>query len=58
MFTIIKENVEGPLKGWDAHHNAIFDLAWCTVDAHKLVTVSGDQSARLFNISYDQGLKA
>ena len=48
----------GPLPGWAAHLNAVFDFSWCTVDAHKMVTVSGDQSAKLFNINYDQGFKA
>eukprot|EP00088_Acartia_fossae_P001100 TRINITY_DN10411_c0_g1_i6.p1 TRINITY_DN10411_c0_g1~~TRINITY_DN10411_c0_g1_i6.p1 ORF type:complete len:749 (-),score=123.33 TRINITY_DN10411_c0_g1_i6:329-2575(-) len=53
-----KEPVTGPLPGWTAHNNAVFDLAWCTVDAQKLVTVSGDHTARLFNVNLNEGYKA
>ena len=35
-------------REWQAHHNAIFDLAWFAGQGH-LITASGDQSCRLFD---------
>jgi len=37
------------LKEWMAHDNAIFDVAWVPGEA-SLVTASGDQSARLWDV--------
>ncbi|XP_018410422.1 PREDICTED: denticleless protein homolog [Nanorana parkeri] len=37
------------LKDWQAHTNAVFDLAWVPGE-HKLVTASGDQTAKLFDV--------
>ncbi|XP_072265937.1 denticleless protein homolog [Pyxicephalus adspersus] len=37
------------LKDWQAHANAVFDLAWVPGE-HKLVTASGDQTAKLFDV--------
>ena len=34
---------------WQAHQNAIFDVAW-RCDDRKLVTTSGDQTARLWDV--------
>ncbi|KAJ3052975.1 hypothetical protein HK097_005284 [Rhizophlyctis rosea] len=34
---------------WNAHENAIFDIAWTADDTH-LVTASGDQTARVWNV--------
>lgn len=41
-----------PRKGEDIHHNAIFDLAWLA-ESFKLITVSGDRTARLVDIEND-----
>ncbi|KAL0965030.1 hypothetical protein UPYG_G00275870 [Umbra pygmaea] len=38
------------LKEWMAHENAVFDLAWVPGEA-KLVTASGDQMARLWDVT-------
>ncbi|KAG5277290.1 hypothetical protein AALO_G00115830 [Alosa alosa] len=44
------ENRQDPiLKEWMAHDNAIFDVAWVPGEA-SLVTASGDQSARLWDV--------
>ncbi|XP_078037476.1 WD40 domain-containing protein denticleless [Augochlora pura] len=47
-------NVKGvsnqPLEGTQAHCNAIFDVAWMPGEL-KLVTASGDHSARLWDVS-------
>ncbi|XP_050464252.1 LOW QUALITY PROTEIN: protein lethal(2)denticleless [Cataglyphis hispanica] len=48
--TKIKENSNQPLEGTQAHCNAIFDIAWMPGDL-KLVTASGDHTARLWDIS-------
>ncbi|KAM9316851.1 denticleless protein homolog [Gastrophryne carolinensis] len=37
------------MKDWQAHTNAVFDLAWVPGE-HKLVTASGDQTAKLFDV--------
>ncbi|XP_071996271.1 denticleless protein homolog [Engystomops pustulosus] len=37
------------VKDWQAHTNAVFDLAWVPGE-HKLVTASGDQTAKLFDV--------
>lgn len=43
-------NGEADCYGKTAHYNAIFDLAWM-VGQMKLVSVSGDHTARLFDVS-------
>jgi len=53
-----KEAVTGPLPGFAAHNNAVFDLAWCNTNANKMLTVSGDQTARLFDINYKEACTA
>ncbi|XP_039593884.1 denticleless protein homolog [Polypterus senegalus] len=37
------------LKEWLAHSNAVFDIAWVPGE-HKLVTASGDQTAKLWDV--------
>ncbi|XP_063774318.1 denticleless protein homolog [Pseudophryne corroboree] len=37
------------MKDWQAHTNAVFDLAWVP-EEHKLVTASGDQTAKIFDV--------
>ncbi|XP_065124939.1 denticleless protein homolog [Paramisgurnus dabryanus] len=37
------------LKEWQAHDNAVFDIAWVP-GANSLVTASGDQTARLWDV--------
>ncbi|XP_056424233.1 denticleless protein homolog isoform X2 [Hyla sarda] len=37
------------VKDWQAHTNAVFDIAWVPGE-HKLVTASGDQTAKLFDV--------
>ena len=39
------------MKGLSCHDNAIFDLAWSRVTASSLVTVSGDQKVRVWDLS-------
>ncbi|CAK9795179.1 Protein lethal(2)denticleless [Anthophora quadrimaculata] len=48
--TSIKETPNQPLEGTQAHCNAIFDIAWMPGDL-KLVTASGDHTARLWDVS-------
>ncbi|XP_054839315.1 denticleless protein homolog isoform X2 [Eublepharis macularius] len=36
-------------REWQAHTNAVFDLAWVPND-HKIVTVSGDQTAKVWDV--------
>nr|XP_033794203.1 denticleless protein homolog [Geotrypetes seraphini] len=36
-------------KEWTAHSNAVFDIAWVPGE-HKIVTASGDQTARLWDV--------
>ncbi|TRY59876.1 hypothetical protein DNTS_013574 [Danionella cerebrum] len=38
------------LKDWQAHENAVFDIAWVP-GANSLVTASGDQMARLWDVT-------
>ncbi|KAM8945423.1 denticleless protein homolog [Pelodytes ibericus] len=38
------------VKEWMAHTNAVFDIAWVPGE-HKLVTASGDQTAKLWNVN-------
>ncbi|XP_025265916.1 protein lethal(2)denticleless isoform X1 [Camponotus floridanus] len=45
-----KEYVNQPLEGTQAHCNAIFDIAWMPGEL-KLVTASGDHTARLWDVS-------
>ncbi|XP_053978906.1 protein lethal(2)denticleless [Hylaeus anthracinus] len=51
--TSIKEVSNQPLEGTQAHCNAIFDVAWMPGDL-KLVTASGDHTARLWDVSGSQ----
>jgi len=39
-----------PLTGFSCHDNAIFDICWSYESAKTLVTVSGDQNVRLWDI--------
>ncbi|KAL0100334.1 hypothetical protein PUN28_019595 [Cardiocondyla obscurior] len=48
--TKIREKSDSPLEGTQAHCNAIFDIAWMPGEM-KLVTVSGDHSARLWDVA-------
>ncbi|XP_015431620.1 PREDICTED: protein lethal(2)denticleless isoform X2 [Dufourea novaeangliae] len=48
--TSIKEVYNQPLEGTQAHCNAIFDVAWMPGEL-KLVTASGDHTARLWDVS-------
>ncbi|CAL1682833.1 unnamed protein product [Lasius platythorax] len=48
--TKIKEKSNQPLEGTQAHCNAIFDIAWMPGEL-KLVTASGDHTARLWDVS-------
>lgn len=43
------------IKRWKAHHNAIFDLCWLN-DEYKLITVSGDHQAILWDPTNEQKL--
>ncbi|XP_066451138.1 denticleless protein homolog [Eleutherodactylus coqui] len=43
------------VKDWQAHTNAVFDLAWVPGE-HKLVTASGDQTAKLFDVTAGEQL--
>ncbi|XP_066533529.1 denticleless protein homolog [Hoplias malabaricus] len=40
-------------KEWPAHDNAVFDIAWVP-GAYSLVTASGDQTARLWDVATDE----
>ncbi|XP_046813626.1 protein lethal(2)denticleless [Vespa crabro] len=46
----IKGNHDKPLEGTQAHFNAIFDIAWMPGEL-KLVTASGDHTAKLWDVS-------
>ncbi|XP_071865564.1 WD40 domain-containing protein denticleless [Bombus fervidus] len=48
--TDIKSMSNQPLEGTQAHRNAIFDVAWMPGEL-KLVTASGDHTARLWDVS-------
>ncbi|XP_016337985.1 denticleless protein homolog [Sinocyclocheilus anshuiensis] len=43
------EKQSSVLKEWQAHDNAVFDIAWVP-GANSLVTASGDQMARLWDV--------
>ncbi|KAG9283144.1 hypothetical protein AMEX_G1882 [Astyanax mexicanus] len=43
------EKQSSVLKEWPAHDNAVFDIAWVP-GANSLVTASGDQTARLWDV--------
>ncbi|XP_026147295.1 denticleless protein homolog isoform X1 [Carassius auratus] len=43
------EKQSSVLKEWQAHDNAVFDIAWVP-GANRLVTASGDQTARLWDV--------
>ncbi|XP_015191632.1 PREDICTED: protein lethal(2)denticleless [Polistes dominula] len=49
----IRKRHDTPLEGTQAHGNAIFDVAWMPNDL-KLVTVSGDHSAKLWDVSQSE----
>ena len=42
-----------PLALWTAHDNAVFDIAWTEGDT-RVVTASGDQRARLWDVATQQ----
>ncbi|EFN76938.1 protein lethal(2)denticleless isoform X2 [Harpegnathos saltator] len=48
--TKVKGRNNEPLEGVQAHANAIFDIAWMPGEL-KLVTVAGDHTARLWDVS-------
>ena len=39
------------LTYFEAHHNAILDVTWVPGSRSQLVTVSGDQSAKLWDVT-------
>ncbi|XP_063159293.1 denticleless protein homolog [Candoia aspera] len=43
------------VKEWQAHLNAVFDLAWMPHE-HKIVTASGDQTAKVWDIKTGEPL--
>uniref|UniRef100_A0A673FS48 Uncharacterized protein n=1 Tax=Sinocyclocheilus rhinocerous TaxID=307959 RepID=A0A673FS48_9TELE len=43
------EKQSSVLKEWQAHDNAVFDIAWVP-GANRLVTASGDQTACLWDV--------
>lgn len=51
MVSIAKVHLEKPelISAWMAHKNAVFGIEW-TVDGSRLITVSGDQSAVLWDV--------
>ncbi|KAL6259452.1 hypothetical protein P5V15_009372 [Pogonomyrmex californicus] len=51
--TRIKNEYNQPLEGQQAHYNAIFDIAWMPGE-QKLITASGDHTARLWDICSSQ----
>ncbi|XP_011499985.1 PREDICTED: protein lethal(2)denticleless-like [Ceratosolen solmsi marchali] len=48
--TTIKQKYNKPLEGTQAHTDAIFDIAWMPQEL-KLITASGDHTARLWDVS-------
>ncbi|XP_041351581.1 denticleless protein homolog [Gigantopelta aegis] len=57
--TFYNTNVSGPnaiVKEFEAHNNAIFDVAWMEME-FKIVTGSGDQSAALWDVNTSQKLE-
>ncbi|XP_056118632.1 denticleless protein homolog isoform X2 [Rhinichthys klamathensis goyatoka] len=44
-----REKQSSVLKEWQAHDNAVFDIAWVP-GTNSLVTASGDQTARLWDV--------
>ncbi len=46
-----KSGSSSVLTFFEAHNNAIFDVAWVPGSQSQLVTVSGDQSAKLWDFS-------
>ncbi|XP_051866850.1 denticleless protein homolog isoform X2 [Pristis pectinata] len=47
-------NKKDPIfRGWLAHNNAVFDLAWVPGEP-KLVTASGDQTAKLWDVKVSE----
>jgi WD40 repeat protein len=46
-----KSGSNSVLTFFEAHNNAIFDVAWVPGSQSQLVTVSGDQSAKLWDFS-------
>jgi WD40 repeat protein len=47
-----------PLTGQSAHNNAIFDFTWNPGEANRLVTVSGDQRSRLWDLGQQQIIRS
>ncbi|XP_036438606.1 denticleless protein homolog [Colossoma macropomum] len=47
------EKQRAVLKEWPAHDNAVFDIAWVP-GANSLVTASGDQTARLWDVPTEE----
>ncbi|KAK4054496.1 hypothetical protein OIV83_000990 [Microbotryomycetes sp. JL201] len=50
-----RHDADSTRTAFSGHHNAIFDLNW-SADDSMIVTASGDQSARLFNVETQQCL--
>ncbi|XP_068729272.1 denticleless protein homolog [Montipora capricornis] len=50
-----KKGSRSIVKEWNAHENAVFDLAWMEGE-QMLVTASGDQTLRLWDINHDDCL--
>ncbi|XP_012271438.1 protein lethal(2)denticleless isoform X2 [Orussus abietinus] len=48
--TAVNRQMHCPLKGTQAHCNAIFDITWMPGES-KLVTASGDHTARLWDVT-------
>ena len=44
-----------PMSGHPCHDNAIFDISWSEDSVRHLVTVSGDQRVRLWDVSGGSG---
>ncbi|XP_028398798.1 denticleless protein homolog B-like isoform X3 [Dendronephthya gigantea] len=55
LYDVRKQGPSAKLKGWVAHSNAIFDIAW-VCDEPKLVTASGDQTAQLWDVQQSSRL--
>uniref|UniRef100_A0A4W3IGX8 Uncharacterized protein n=1 Tax=Callorhinchus milii TaxID=7868 RepID=A0A4W3IGX8_CALMI len=51
LYETESRNRENPtLREWSAHNNAVFDVAWVPGEP-KLVTASGDQTAKLWDVT-------
>ncbi|XP_033000706.1 denticleless protein homolog [Lacerta agilis] len=47
--THTQKSNKGIFREWQAHSNAVFDLAWVPGE-HKIVTASGDQTAKVWDV--------